>query len=275
MPAQISVRQILSPLEFLLSRSCCVCVKFWQPSGSSILARGPALLAFTAAMFLTAALAGAQAAEPLNIVIAVGPNKEAMAQFRDYLEKHYQVEITFVESDLEGIVALKTADVLLCNLRRTKPSDDQLALIKKYFADGGSVVGLRRAHHAFQNWLEADREVFGVKYGGHGGGGKNAALFIPEDQKTNPLVVGLNPFMCGGGLYDHTELDPKATVLLKSEAGDKQWPQMWTIVKDNGQRVFYTRYDPADVMQDEGVRSMVVRALGWATETDMEKLKVK
>lgn len=43
--------------------------------------------------------------------------------------------------------------------------------------------------------------------------------------------------------------------------------------RDNGPRIFYTRYDPDDVMKDEGVRNMVVRAIGWATQRDLETLK--
>ncbi len=212
---------------------------------------------------------------PLKVFMAVGPNKEAMARFRDALQKDYRMEITFLEQgkDLAGIEALPRCDVFVSNLRRTHPTDPQLKIVKRYFAEGGAVVGLRRAHHGFQNWLEADREVFGVKYGGHGGGGKNARLVVPEDQKDHPLLEGFNPFMPGGGLYDHSELDSRATVLLRSEADGKSWPQMWTLRRSNGQRVFYTRYDPSDVMKDEGVRNMVIRAIFWAAEREAEEYR--
>ena len=222
---------------------------------------------------------GEPAVSPLKVVMAVGPNAEALAKFRDYMQERYHVTITFIEAGsgnpLPGIEALETCDVFLSNLRRTQPTPAQLTIIKKYFTDGKPVVGLRRAHHGFQNWLEADREVFGVKYGGHGGGGEDAKLVIPDDQQNNPLVAGLKPFMPGGGLYDHSQLDPRATVLMMSVVGDRTYPQTWTLERKKGQRVFYTRFDPSDVMKDEGVRKMVVRALFWAARQDPEKMKRK
>ncbi len=228
------------------------------------------LLSALVAVLLASMAMTAPAAEPepLNVVMAVGPNHQAMAQFRDYLAEHYRVEITLIEAQsggpIPGIEALGEADVFLSNLRRTQPTAEQLTAVKQYVAAGKPVVGLRRAHHGFQDWLEADREIFGVHYGGHGGGGRDAKLAIPDDQKANPLVAGLRPFMPGGGLYDHTELDPRATVLLQSTSGDKSWPQMWTLIRESGQRVFYTRYDPSDVVKDEAVREVVVRAIFWA-----------
>jgi len=204
--------------------------------------------------------------------MAVGPNKEALAKFRDHLREHYRVEITWIQAGpgkaLPGIEALRTCDVFLSNLRRTRPTPAQLAIIKKHCADGRPVVGLRRAHHGFQNWLEADREVFGAHYKGHGGWGRNGKLVIPDDQKGNPLLAGLKPFMPGGGLYHHAQLDPKATVLMMSVVGDKTYPQTWTLVRANGQRVFYTRFDPTDIVKDEGVRNVVIRALFWAAQRE-------
>jgi type 1 glutamine amidotransferase len=215
--------------------------------------------------------------KPLRILMAVGPESAAMAQFREFLRENYHVEITYIDQSkgLAGIEALDHCDVFVSNLRRTNPTPEQLAIIKKYCAAGKPVVGLRRAHHGFQNWLEADREIFGVKYGGHGGGGKDAPLNIPDDQKNNPLLEGFKPFLPGGGLYHHTELDPKATVLMTSTDKGKAYPQMWTLVHDNGQRVFYTRFDPTDVMKDEGVRNVVVRAICWAAQRDINELKKK
>jgi type 1 glutamine amidotransferase len=223
--------------------------------------------------------AGEAAVEPLKVVMAVGPNKEALARFRDFLKALYYVEVTLIEAgsgkEIPGIEALQTCDVFLSNLRRTKATPEQLAIIKKYVADAKPVVGLRRAHHGFQNWLEADREVFGVKYGGHGGWGKDGKLVIPDDQKDNPLIAGLKPFLPGGGLYDHSQLDPKATVLMRSVVGEKTYPQMWTLVRPNGQRVFYARFDPSDILKDEGVRNVVIRALFWAAQRHADKFRKK
>jgi type 1 glutamine amidotransferase len=221
--------------------------------------------------------AAGESPQPLKVVMAVGPNKDSLAKFRDHLRQRYHVEVTWIEAqsgkEVPGVEALESCDVLLLNLRRTRPTPGQLKLIKNYFAQGKPVVGLRRGHHGFENWLEADREVFGVKYGGHGGGGQDAPLRIPDDQKDNPLLAGVRLFMPGGGLYDHSQLDPKATVLMQSLSNGKSYPQMWTLVRDSGQRVFYTRFDPSDVVKDEGVREMVIRALFWTAERDPDKYR--
>ncbi len=46
---------------------------------------------------------------------------------------------------------------------------------------------MRRAHHGFQNWLEADKDIYGVDYRGHRKGSDHR---IAKGQEKNPLVAG-------------------------------------------------------------------------------------
>ena len=154
----------------------------------------------------------------------------------------------------------------MSNLYRTWAPDDELAILKKHFL-GKPVVGLRKAHHGFQNWLEADRQVFGVSYRGHYGSGKNGEIKLLDEFKEDAIFVGMNVTLPGGGCYAHR--DPEADLevyMVGGEAGKEPHPQTWSrIVKERGgQRIFYTRYDPADVDTNSTVRRMVIQAIFWA-----------
>ncbi|MBM3994182.1 MAG: ThuA domain-containing protein [Planctomycetes bacterium] len=219
------------------------------------------------------------AAAPLKVLVACSRNQ--LSHYQKYLESNYSAKTFWAgnegkqgeEKVLQGLDALDTCDVMLLNLYRTHPTDEQLAKIQKYFKSGKPVVGLRKASHAFQNWLEVDRVVFGAKYGGHFfDNKKEQTVFIEEKAKHHPLVAGFKPFMCGGGLYNYTQLAPDVDVLMSGGPPGKSMPVTWLrINKETGGRVFYTRYDPKDLQNDEGCRAMVARALFWAAKREISK----
>jgi type 1 glutamine amidotransferase len=173
-----------------------------------------------------------------------------------------------------GLEALADCDVILSNLYRTSAPPDQLEILKKHFRSK-PVVGMRKAHHGFQNWLEADMEVFGVKYKGHYFG-KDVTTRIVDKHKAHPLLAGFKPFLPGGGLYQHTDVAPDVEVLMVGNPeGKPAMPQVWQRERKEhgGLRAFYTRYDPGDLSKDAGVRDMVTRAIGWAAKRDLETLR--
>jgi hypothetical protein len=98
-----------------------------------------------------------------------------------------------------------------------------LAAIQKFFLSGKPVVGTRKASHAYQNWLEIDRVVFGVKYGSH----FNPAKKNKEDLKQvltaagreHPLLKDLPLVILDGGLYKYTELAEIAAGSASSTRG--------------------------------------------------------
>lgn len=220
---------------------------------------------------------------PLHVVICLGPGKTPLTKFESHLETTYHVQCSWLEAAkskddtttvFKGLETLPDADVILSNLYRTAAAPAQLVLLKKHFLSK-PVVGLRKAHHGFENWLDADKEVFGVDYRGHYFG-DNVTLWIADKHLSDPLFAGLKPFLPAGGLYTHTDLAADVDVfMLGGPAGKPPLPQCWTrLVKDRGQRVFYTRYDPED-LQDEGVREMVVRAIFWAGQRAQDELRKK
>lgn len=63
-------------------------------------------------------------------------------------------------------------------------------------------------------------------------------------------------------------------MLMSGGPPGKLMPVTWTrINKDNGERVFYTRYDPKDLRDDEKLRHMVARALFWAANREIPAVR--
>jgi len=227
---------------------------------------------------------------PLRVVIAHGPGKGDLHRFAEYLEANYRVTCSFAVAEkarkpngadkfaptpVNNLEAFEQADVIVSNFYRTWAPPVQLKRLKTYFTHT-PVVGLRKAHHGFQNWLEADREVFGVNYRGHYFGKNVTQKIVAKSPKNKALPAGLKPVLPAGGLYRHTDLDEDAEVLIIGGPEDKQpLPQTWKRVDEKRhQRVFYTRYDPRD-LKHAGVRDMVIRAMFWAAEKNPETYRRK
>jgi hypothetical protein len=227
--------------------------------------------------------------KPLHLVICVTEGKGQLLKYKSYLETNFHVRCSVVgpeerkdkdkkdkkvETPFVGLEALADADVILSNLYRTSPTPEHLAILKKAFLSK-PVVGMRKAHHGFQNWLDVSKEVFGVNYRGHYFG-KDVTIEIVAKQKGNPLLAGVTPFLPGGGLYQHTEIASDVEALMVGgPAGKEKMPQMWQrIIKDRGnQRALYTRYDPNDLDKNPPIRDMVTRAIFWAVERDGKSLQ--
>ncbi len=231
-----------------------------------------------------------ETAPPLKVAIAVTVGKESLTEFQKYLESNYAVRCSWVEAaraepgktkgeflptPFTGLGALASCDVIVSSLYRTWAPPEQLVEIKRHFTTK-PVVGLRQAHHGFQNWLEADREIYGVTYKGHYYG-PNITLAVVHGRRDHPLVKGFVPTMPAGGIYQH--LDPEKDVevlIVGSPEGKEPLPQTWLRVNaERTQRVFYTRYDADDMATNDGARDMVVRALCWAAGRDENTLKKK
>ena len=226
--------------------------------------------------------------KPLHLVICVTEGKGQLLKYKKYLEDTYQVRCSVVgpeevkdkkdkknvETPFVGLDALADADVILSNLYRTSPTPEHLAILKKAFLSK-PVVGMRKAHHGFQNWLDVSKEVFGVNYRGHYFG-KDVTIEIVDKHKDHPLLAGVKPFVPGGGLYQHTEVASDVDVLMVGgPAGKDKMPQMWSrVVKDrNNQRTLYTRYDPNDLDKNPPIRDMLTRAMFWAADRDLKSLQ--
>jgi type 1 glutamine amidotransferase len=218
------------------------------------------------------------AERPLRVAIGASPKQ--FVSLQKHLEDEFHVECVRIDAQKGGEIpdAARVAgcDVMLLNHYRTMPTKEQLAHLKEYVLSGKPVVGTRKASHAYQNWLEIDKVVFGARYGGHFfERRKEQTVSIEPEAKGDPLVKDVEPVIPGGGLYKYTELADDVEVLMSGGPPGKSMPVVWRrVVKGrNGQRVFYTRYDPSDVEKHPGIRDSVVRALFWAADRDIEQAR--
>jgi type 1 glutamine amidotransferase len=226
----------------------------------------------------------APAAAPLKVCLvsasAEYKSDETLAEFQKFLEAGYNAACTRVfggdkGTSLPGLDAIDSCDVMVLFARRVTLPPDQLARVKKYFQAGKPVVGLRTASHAFQNFLEFDKEVLGGNYTGHYGAGPVTKVSFAEKAGEHPILAGVVPFTSPASLYKNEgaaadiELLLSGTILDPKEKKEVAHPLAWTRMH-NGGRVFYTSLGaPAD-FANENFRRMIVNAVFWTTKRPVE-----
>ena len=203
-------------------------------------------------------------------------------------------------SNIAGLDALKTADLLVIFTRFRDFPDAEMQHIVDYLDRGGPVVGLRTATHAFQirrpdakfqkyTWDSKDpayekgfgRQVLGETWVSHyGTNHKQSSRLIPQpSEASHPILRGVKDMWVQSGGYT---ADPIAGshVLAVGEilngmtpdappAPDKkQMPVAWyrTYASASGKagRVFATTHGASEDLLNDGFRRMLVNACLWA-----------
>lgn len=234
--------------------------------------------AFTLAFMMSVVLATAPAdeeAKPLRVCLVSGSleydSDTSLDKFQKHVEKNYLVECSraFIktESDLPGLENLDTCDVMLLYTRRLKITGEQLERVKKYCLAGKPIVGIRTASHAFQNWLDLDKEVLGGNYKGHYGAGPLCEVKIEPEAKSHPILKGVQPFKSVGSLYKNAGLAKDVDILLTGSTPEHTEPIAWTRNYQGG-RIFYTSLGHQKDFDDANFVTMVVNALHWTTNRE-------
>jgi type 1 glutamine amidotransferase len=213
-----------------------------------------------------------QPARPVVLCLVSGSleyqSDASLAIFQEYVERNCPVRCTraFIrtESDLPGLDQLDRSDVMLLFTRRLKLPEEQLDHVKRYCQRGGPIVALRTASHAFQTWLELDREVLGGDYQGHYGNQFKTEVRIVESAKGHPILKGFAPFVSDGSLYKNPRIAPDCHVLLTGAIPGHSEPIAWTRLHRGG-RVFYTSLGHPHDFQQPGFLRMVANAVLWTT----------
>lgn len=201
------------------------------------------------------------------------------------LKKEYRIEVMITgaktgkdKETATGLEQLDKADLFIgTTQKRTLPSDEQLAHVRKYIEAGKPFVGFRAASHMFQNWLESDKFILGAKYGGHHLLNKEPMLKleIAKGQEEHPTIKGIKLPHPSSGSYFYTELEKDVTLLLSCGLPGDMQPHTW--VRENAKtksRVFYTRYDAKELESDADVRQIFLRGIVWALDKDAKKFRV-
>ncbi|MGQ9574441.1 MAG: ThuA domain-containing protein [Thermoguttaceae bacterium] len=214
---------------------------------------------------------------PLEVCLVSGSleyrSDESLGVLEEHLGRHYGIRCTRAfmknEHDLPGLENLDRCDCMVLFTRRLTLPAEQLERVKRYCSRGGPIVGIRTASHAFQNWLELDKEVFGGDYRGHYGNQQKPRISIRPEAKDHPILDGFKPFVSEGSLYKNPQIAADTNVLLVGTIPGHTEPVAWTRLHRGG-RVFYTSLGhPADFQQASFLR-LLAGAVFWTTGSGRE-----
>lgn len=207
-----------------------------------------------------------------------------------------------ISTNIPGLAALDSADLLVLFTRYRELPDDQMAPIARYIDSGKPIMGLRTATHAFANnkgsafrrfgghgpeWPGGfGRHVLGeswIDHHGHHGkqgtrgriapgqahhpilrGVADGAIFGPSDVYTVRLPPDCTPLVLGEVT---ASLDP-ASPAVTGKKNDPMMPIAWTRnyvgASKKPSRVFTTTMGASQDFANPALRRMLVNAAYWA-----------
>jgi type 1 glutamine amidotransferase len=228
---------------------------------------------FAIGLLCPASIHAGDKAKALRVCLVSGSieydSDKSLDKLQKDLEKHFLIECSraFIktESDLPGLENLDRCDVMLLYTRRLKITGEQLERVKKYCLSGKPIVGIRTASHAFQNWLDLDKEVLGGNYKGHYKEGPLCEVALVD--KAHPILKGVQPFKSVGSLYRNTGHAKDINILLQGSIPGETEPIAWTRNYKGG-RIFYTSLGHQKDFDDPNFVTLVTNALYWTTNRE-------
>jgi len=252
-----------------------------------------------------------------HVVFVVGDDEyrseESMPMLARILKRELNANITmcyatdslgFIDpntsDNIEGLEALKTADLMIMFTRFRVLPNDQLKLIKDYAESGKPMVGFRTSTHAFlyENNIENQEmnnewptNVFGqqwITHHGHFDDGEYplTSVEIIAEKFGQPILHGVEPFKAYSWLYHVDGGDYKLGgdsepilrgISLKSkhemydrlEEFPSTNPVAWTKTYKNA-RVFFTTLGHPKDFKDPSMRSLAINGMYWALGLEEE-----
>ena len=239
-------------------------------------------------------------------------SEETLPALARILAKHYGFKSTVFfttdpqtgviepgNSNVSGLEALRTADLLVIFLRFQDFPDDQMQQIVDYLERAGPVVGLRTATHAFQikrpdakfakfTWNNPGefqggfgRQVLGETWVSHYGRNhvQSSRLIIEPKNAAHPILRGVKDVWVQSGGYTADPMQG-SEVLARGQildgmtpespaANDKKefpvaWVRNYTAASGKQGRVFTTTHGASEDLLNDGFRRMLVNACLWA-----------
>jgi type 1 glutamine amidotransferase len=207
-------------------------------------------------------------------------------------------------SNIPGLEALKSADLMIIATRYRRLPDEQMQHIVDYFEAGKPIIGMRTATHAFQGikgqfakYNDSSKEkayeggfgrqVLGERWISHHGshGSQSTRGILNKDEAKHPILTGLKDGDIWGptDVYGANPLKP-ATILvygqvltgrkptnepLPDKKNDPMMPIAWT--RDyKGGRIFTTTMGASQDLAAAGTRRMLVNAAYWCVGLEKE-----
>jgi hypothetical protein len=230
-------------------------------------------------------------------------SEESLPALARILAKHYGFKCSvffttdpktgFIEpgsSNISGLEALRTADLMVVFLRFQDFPDSEMQHIVDYLDRGGPVVGFRTATHAFQilrpdakflkyTWKGVEgypggfgRQILGETWVTHYG--KNHAqssrLLLQRGVKDVWVQSGgysANPIegshiLAKGQILDG--MTPDAAPALDKDPLPVAWYRTYTMPSGKSGRVFATTHGASEDLLNDGFRRLAVNACLWA-----------
>ena len=239
-------------------------------------------------------------------------SEETLPALARILAKHYGFKCSvffttdpqtgFIEpgnSNISGLEALRTADLLVIFLRFQDFPDDQMLHIVDYLNRGGPVVGLRTATHAFEilrpnaNFLKYTRkgvegyaggfgrQILGETWVSHSGTNhkQSSRLVLQPSQSEHPILRGVKDVWVQSGVYTADPIEgsqilamaqildgmtPDSPVSTEKKAQPVAWYRTYTSSSGKSGRVFTTTHGASEDLLNDGFRRMLVNACLWS-----------
>lgn len=273
---------------------------------------------FYIALFLTFCLGTSVAQKsnkPPHIVFVIGDeeyrSEESMPMLGRILHRELGAKISLcypldsngyinpnVNTNIAGLEALKTADLMVVFARWRELPKEQAKLITDYAESGKPMAGFRTATHTFMYKTDSSMfhlnnewptKVFGqqwITHHGHFDDGRNPLtdVYIMGDSKT-PILNGFKPFQAYSWLYHVNGGDwslqgncvpflegksLKSSHEMKGEL-DKYpltnpvaWTKTYVGSSGNAARVFFTTLGHPYDFKDESMRKLAIQGMYWA-----------
>jgi type 1 glutamine amidotransferase len=200
-------------------------------------------------------------------------------------------------SNMAGLEALKTADLLIVGLRFQDFPHEEMQHIVDYIDRGGPVLGIRTSTHAFrikegpyrryswdyegdEYWKGFGRQILGETWVSHyGTNHEQSSLVLPAADKTgHPIMTGVSGMHVQSGGYfadpiEGSEVLAHGKVLNGMSADSPADPEkellpvVWTRTykgsMGNEGRVFTTTHGASEDFENEGFRRMMINAAFW------------
>lgn len=207
-------------------------------------------------------------------------------------------------SNIRGLEALRTADLMIVFLRFQDFKDDEMQHVVDYLDAGKPVMGLRTSTHAFNigngkkfhkygDRYKGDdyrggfgRQVLGEHWVGHYGRNhrQSSLLVLQEDQLAHPILRGVKDVhaQCGG--YKANPIEGSVTLArgrilngmtpdAEPDASKKEMPVAWYRTYKGAKtgkegRVFTTTHGASEDILNPGFRRMIINASLWCMSLD-------
>jgi len=201
-------------------------------------------------------------------------------------------------SNIPGLEALKSADLAVVFLRFQDLPDDQMKHLAEYLNQGGPVVGMRTATHAFKipkgktyskysfdskddsYELGFGHQVLGQTWVGHYGKNHKQSTRITaiDEKKDHPILRGVKDVWVQAGGYVGKPISGEVLTIAQplngmtpdSPASETQppMPSEWTRTYEGESgkegRVFTSLYGTPEDLTNDGYRRLMVNGIFWA-----------